>query len=235
MAVPTFVHDDLQRLGFEIAPDVIDQLADYLDAMLDVNTRMNLTAIRDRDEAWRRHIIDSLTLLPGFEDVADGSLVVDVGAGGGLPGIPLAIALPHLQFTLVESTGKKATFLKSLALPNVTVVNDRAEHVGQDPAHRQRYTIAICRAIGPMRELLEYTLPLLTIGGRLLAMKGPKAEAELRDAGDALAALGGGEVEVIEAYPASFELNTVIVAVVKDRPTPKTYPRRPGVPRQEPL
>lgn len=239
MLIPPFVHDDFASLGFEIEPDALEQLATYLEMMLEVNQRMNLTAIREPDAAWSRHIVDSLTTLPGFEDVPDGSRIVDIGAGGGLPGIPLAIVLPHLRFTLIEATGKKAAFLtecvKTLGLDHVTVINDRAETVGQDDRHRQQYDIAICRAIGPMRELLEYALPLIKVGGLLLAMKGPKAEAELRDAGDALDKLGGGEVLVFDAYPEGFDLNTVIVSITKERPTPDEYPRRPGVPRQEPL
>ena len=237
--IPSFVHTDLGALGVSLPDAAVDTLSRYLDLLLAANRRVNLTGIRDRDEAWRRHIIDSLTLLPGLAELPDGATVIDVGSGGGLPGVPVAIALPNVRVTLLEATGKKANFLgecvEQLGLGNVQVVQDRAEAAGQDRAHRQRYDAAICRAIGPMRDLLEYTLPLVAVGGRVLAMKGPKAEAELRQASDALWTLGAGELQVFDAYPEGFGRHTVIVCITKARLTPKAYPRRPGLPRQDPL
>lgn len=240
--VPAFVADALVALEVRLEPSVLGQLAYYLDLLLEANQHVNLTGIRDRDEAWRRHIIDSLTLLAGLSDVTDQDTpvkIIDVGSGGGLPGIPVAIALPGVRMTLLEATGKKARFLEQcvtqLKLTNVRVVQDRAETLGQAQAHRQHYDIAICRALGPLRQVLEYALPLVAVEGRLLVMKGPKVEAELRDAGDALAILGAGELQVFDAYPASFGQGTVIVQVDKARSTPDEYPRRPGIPRQEPL
>lgn len=239
MTIPAFVHEDLSRLGIEAAAETLEAMGRFLELMLETNRRMNLTAVRDPDEAWRRHIIDSLTLLPWLADLPSGSRIVDVGSGGGVPGLPVAIAMPDMPMTLLEATGKKAKFLEQcvseLGLSHVRVVNDRAEKAGQDKQHRQRYDVAICRALGPMRELLEYTLPLVKVDGYLLAMKGPKAEAELKDAGDAMAILGGGDLEVYEAYPEGFDQNTVIVRLAKVADTPKQYPRLPGVPRHEPL
>ena len=238
-SVPKFVVEDLVQLGIDLDDDAVAKSADYLDALLAANRQFNLTSIRDRDEAWRRHIIDSLTLLPGFNSLSQGGCVIDVGSGGGLPGIPLAIARSDLQVTLLEATRKKAQFLKQcvreLNLMNVKVVNDRAETVGHDKAHRQRYDVAVCRAIGPMSPLLECTLPFVKVQGYVLAMKGPRGQKELEAASDALAILGAGEIRVFDAYPESFALNTVIVSVQKARPTPRTYPRPPGMPRRAPL
>lgn len=237
--IPSFVSDELDRLGLEVDPVTLDKLAEYLDALLEANKQFNLTAIREPEAAWRRHIIDSLTILPCVDDLPEHARVIDIGSGGGLPGIPLAIARPDLNITLLESTGKKAAFLQycaaELGLSNITVVHERAERAGQDPDYRSQYDLAVCRAIGQMGELLEYALPFLKIQGRLLAMKGPRAEEELQTAGDALTLLGAGEVQVIEAYPEDFELNTVIVMVTKQGPTPPEYPRLPGVPHQTPL
>jgi 16S rRNA (guanine527-N7)-methyltransferase len=237
--IPTFVRDDLAKLEIALDDSVLTRLARYLALLLEVNQQFNLTAIREPEAAWRRHIIDSLTVLPGMEHLTEGGTVIDVGSGGGLPGIPVAIARPDLSVTLLEATGKKAEFLRrcvaELPLPNARVISGRAEHVAHDNTYRQQFDVALSRAIGPMREMLEYTLPFVKLGGVLLAMKGPKAEQELADSADALDTLGGGELQVYEAYPEGFDQNTVIVSVAKERPTPKTFPRHPGIPRQTPL
>ena len=129
-----------------LSDDLLNKLAQYLAILLDANKQFNLTSIRDPDDAWRLHIIDSLTLLPGLEGMSPSTTVIDVGSGGGLPGIPLAIARPDLSVTLLEATGKKAEFLRrcvaELPLPNVSVIQDRAENTGQaagpPPALRRR-------------------------------------------------------------------------------------------------
>lgn len=237
--IPTFVASDLDALGIELPPDALAQLADYLDRLLDVNQRMNLTAVRERDAAWRRLIVDSLTALSGLEPLNEGATVIDIGAGGGLPGVPLAIARPDLSFTLLDATGKKVRFLEqcidALKLANTRAIQDRAESIGHQSAHREQYDLAISRAIGHMSEVLEYSLPLVKIGGRVLAMKGPKAEQELEESGDALALLGGGDLQVFDAYPNSFDSNLVIISIVKERETPKKYPRTAGIPKRSRL
>lgn len=238
-AVPPFVAEDLAKLNLEVAPDELTRLARYLDFLLETNEKFNLTAIKDRDSAWKRHIIDSLTVLPAISELPANARVADVGSGGGLPGIPLAIARPDLQFTLIEATGKKARFLeecaKTIPLPNVRVANVRAEQAGQDKSLREKFDVAVCRALGPMRELLEYTMPLVSVGGWVLAMKGPNVETELEEAGDALHILGGGEITILDAYPENFGIETVVVVINKTEATPKPYPRPPGTPRLEPL
>ncbi|QDU33955.1 Ribosomal RNA small subunit methyltransferase G [Poriferisphaera corsica] len=237
--IPQFVRDDLARLEISIDESELTQLAQFLDMLLDANTRMNLTAIRDRDAAWSRMIIDSLTLLPGLENVEAGSRVIDIGSGGGLPGIPLAIARPDLNITLLDATGKKVDFhnqaITTLELNNCQSIQNRAETLGQEKQHRAQYDLAVSRAIGKISEVLEYSFPLLKVGGRMLAMKGPAVEQELAVASDALSILGAGELFIFDAYPESFDNNLVVVSVLKESPTPKDYPRLPGIPKQCPL
>lgn len=239
MTPPDFVRDDLAKLGLVVSDHELALLARYLGAMLEANTRFNLTSIREPDDAWRRHVIDSLTLLPFLSGFGEGKSLVDVGTGGGMPGMPIAITRSDLRVTLIESTGKKARFLEetvaSLGLKNVRVRPDRAEALGQLKGVRESFDVAVCRALGPMPELLEYTLPLVRVDGFVMAMKGPSVEGELKRSGDALTKLGGGEVQVYDAYPEGFGQNTVIVAIEKIGRTPRDYPRRPGVPRAEPL
>lgn len=231
--------ESLIRLGLDTSETAYALLNQYLDQLLLANQQFNLTGIRDRDQAWDRLIVDSLTLLPGLEHMAGGSTIIDVGSGGGLPGVPIAIVRPDLHITLLEATGKKARFLQdcidNLSLPSVRVVHQRAEALGQDQHHRQSYDVAVCRAVGPMNCVLEYLLPLVCVGGRALVMKGPNVESELEIAGDALSILGAGELCVFEAYPEDFGRDTVIVSVLKERPTPNAYPRRDGIPKQSPL
>lgn len=241
-SIPDAVRGDIDRLGLSdlVNDEVLARLAGYLDLLLEVNRQFNLTAVRDRDRAWGTLIVDSLTPLAGLEGlVPEGAGIIDVGSGGGLPGVPIALALPGVAVTLLEATGKKARFLErcvsELGIKNVRVVQGRAETVGQQGEHRERYDVSVCRAVGPMRVVLEYLLPLVRVGGVVMVMKGPKAEGELEEAGDAMVTLGAGQVRVYDAYPEGFGRDTVIVAVDKEGSTPKAYPRLPGVPGQTPL
>lgn len=220
-------------LGIDFEAGDIERLGRYLSLLLDANKRFNLTAVTDLQQAWTRHILDSLMLLPllaGHEATS----VIDVGSGGGLPGVPLAIAMPDVRFTLLEATGKKAQFLEeakaALSLDNVEVVNERAEAIGQDfHAHRERYDVVIARAVGRLPTLLEITVPLARIGGLVLAMKGEQAAAEVAESKTALHLL---HAHVIETMPTG---SGVIVVIEKQRKTPRTYPRRPGEPKRSPL
>ena len=231
---PTF-NAACQTVGLQLEPAERDRLAAYLQLLLETNKQFNLTAIKEPAEAWQRHILDSLSLLPFIGEARN---LIDIGSGGGLPGIPLACVLPDLPITLVEATGKKARFLATciseLGLGRVEVVTDRAETAGQGVMWRGKYDIAVARAVGPLNVLLELTMPFVRSDGRVLAMKGRRLDEELRDAGDALMILGQGEIEVYEALP-GLEQDAVIVEVTKRAPTPKAYPRRPGEPKTNPL
>ena len=239
---------------FALTDETEAALRRFLDLLLDENTRVNLTAVRDPQQAWRRLICDSLTLLGGIDAGSEDPTadiphptclnIVDVGTGGGIPGMPLAIARSQATFTLLDATGKKIRFIQEaiekLGLTNVRAIQERAETIGQAPAHRQKYDLAVSRAVGSVAEVLEYTLPLVKVGGRVLLLKGKEAERQLDEAADALTVLGGGEVAVFEAYEdaadddlAAKEL--VIISVLKEDTTPRDYPRRPGVPRSEPI
>lgn len=239
MDIPDSVHADLEALGFDLSGAMLERLAIYLEFLMEYNRRVNLTAVRSWQEAWHRLIIDSLTLLPALENFAPEATVIDIGSGGGLPGIPIAVTREDLSVTLLEATGKKSQFLDScierLGLHRVTTIQGRAEIIGRHPEHRQQYDVAVSRAIGTMSVVLEYSLPLVKVGGAILAMKGPKAEAELAAAADAMAVLGAGELAVFDAYPDSFENQLVVIAIGKDRPTPWKYPRDPGIPKRAPL
>lgn len=220
-------------MGIEFDPGDVERLGQYLALLLETNKTHNLTAVRDPDEAWTRHVLDSLSLLPLIASAA-ARTVIDVGSGGGLPGLPLAIVMPDVHFTLLEATGKKARFLAQTAdrlhVANVAVVNDRAETVGQDASHhRERYDLATARAVGRLPVLLELTLPLVGVGGHVLAIKGRQARREIEEAGPALRLLHGRIVDRV-----STSTGTILV-VRKTSRTPPEYPRRPGEPKRAPL
>ncbi len=238
-SVPEGLTDILNFLKVRLTHEQIASLGAYLDLLIETNKQFNLTAIRNRDLGWSKHIIDSLTVVPFMSELRPGATVIDIGSGGGLPGVVIAIARPDLRVTLLEATKKKARFLEQcieeLNLENTRVVCDRAETIGRISTRRGRYDAAVCRAIGPMNVLLELALPLLRVGGVLWAMKGPKGLDELNVSSDALMVLGAGEVDVAFAYPEAFNVSTIIITVAKAHTTPKPYPRLPGTPKQSPL
>jgi 16S rRNA (guanine527-N7)-methyltransferase len=178
-------------------------------------------------------IEDSLVLL---DHLADALRVVDVGSGGGLPGLPLKISRPDLELTLIDADQDKAAFLvqacAALGLRGVKVLAARAEDVGRDPQCRETFDLAVARALAPMPVLVELCLPLVRVGGRLLAQK-TRAES-VTVAERAIELLGGRLLSVVDARSAARVTGTVVV-VEKIRPTPAAYPRRPGIPARKPL
>ena len=212
-----------------------DQLSRYLDLVIAANERMNLTRIVDRASAEVQHVGDALTLLPFLP--ATGS-VADVGSGPGVPGIPVAIARPDLAVTLVEATAKKATFLRetatALGLTNVTVRNDRAETYGQSDAGRQRFDVAVARAVATCDWLAEWLLPLVRTNGVALMMKGPRAADELPVAAAAIKLCGGGPA-VVHPVALPDTDGRVIVQIPKARPTDPRFPRPATEAKGKPL
>lgn len=207
----------------------------YLDLLLQANQRMNLTRLVDRQQAAVGHVGDALTLLPWIP--AGPLKLIDIGSGGGVPGIPLAIALPEAQVMLVESTQKKAAFLRDcvreLKLSNVEVCPQRAEEAGRSPL-RGRFDVATARAVGELSFLVEWCMPLLVKGGRLLAMKGAKAREEIASATAALRTLNAAE-PVVHSVELPGTENHVILEVIKLGQTPATYPRPATIAKSRPI
>ncbi|MFU8828604.1 MAG: 16S rRNA (guanine(527)-N(7))-methyltransferase RsmG [Phycisphaerales bacterium] len=237
---PASFLSECEQFGLAFEPGELEQLGRFLDFLLKVNEVMNLTAIREPEEAWLRHIFDALTLLPLLEELPDGSQVADVGSGGGLPAIPLAIAMRGVRFTLIESTAKKADYLSAavavLGLKNVEVLHKRAEEVGQDfRGTRERFDAVTARAVGRMPMLLELTVPLAkapegdTPAGRVILVKGEQAERELAEAKQALYLLHAAHIGTVETPTGR------LLVIEKLRKTPRTFPRAVGEPKRAPL
>ena len=205
----------------------------YFELLTEYNEKINLTAITDPDEVIKKHFSDSL--LPYFLGlIPNGSSIADVGSGAGFPGIPLAIVLPECEFTLMESIGKRVDFLNvvisELGLKNCRAEKIRAEEAGaKGSKYRESFDFATARAVSRLSILSEYCLPLVKVGGRMIALKSAAAQTEIDEAVNAISTLGG-ENALIIGTP---ERN--VVAVDKADPTPEKYPRRTGIPEKRPL
>ncbi len=198
---------------------------------------INLTAIRDPVDVARLHVVDSLTAVPSLRQRGAEGLL-DLGSGGGFPGITLMAALPSWRGLLVDSTGKKAAFLDTVVRAvglhaRVAVAPVRAEALAMDRRHRERWPVVTARAVGSLAELVELAFPLLSIGGALVAWKRGPLEAELASAGRALDALGGGQVEVVDTSLAGLAGHRLAI-VTKGGPTSAGYPRDPADRRRRP-
>jgi len=205
------------------------------------NQRFNLTAITDWEGVLVRHFLDSLSCLKGLPraNLAAGAQVIDVGTGAGFPGLPLKLVCPKMRLTLLEATHKKVTFLENmvrvLGLDGVDVIHGRAEELGRDPIHRERYDWALARAVAEMPTLAEYLLPLVRVGGAALAQKGEGAAAEVHEADVAIVTLGGRVRQLVPVELRGLAETRYLVVVDKVAATPEKYPRRPGMPQKRPL
>ena len=205
------------------------QFAVYNEMLIDWNTRMNLTALTAPADVAVKHIIDSLAAYDAalFDGAAT---LIDVGTGAGLPGIPLAVYAPHIRVTLMDSLQKRVRFLmevtRAMGLTNTVAVHARAEEAARQPAHREHYDIAVSRAVARLPVLLEYALPLVRVGGTFLALKGRAYAAEAAEGAGIARRLGGGAIAARPVHLPGLDDVRAILAVRKEKPTPKRYPRR---------
>jgi len=216
----------------------VTSLIAYEKELLEWNQKFNLTAIRDVESIRIKHFLDSFSCVLAWQVNAPNSLI-DVGTGAGFPGIPLKILYPNMKLTLVESVGKKAMFCQHvvsvLGLEHVNVVKARAEEVGQDRHHREKYDWALARAVANLNVLSEYLLPLVRLGGTMLAQKGESGPAEAQSAEQTMKILGGKLKQVIPINLPGVADDRYLVLVGKIAATPHNYPRKPGMPAKMPL
>lgn len=228
----------LSLVGLALSPRQVVAFERYATELVDWNRRFNLTAITDREQIEVKHFLDSLTCLLAMRGRPLGR-AVDVGTGAGFPGLPLKIACPGLQLTLVESVGKKAQFCRHvvevLGLEAVEVIHARAEEVGRRPGHREGYDWALARAVAPLPVLVEYLMPLLKVGGRAVAQKGESGPAEAQAAERALGILGGRLLQLIPVEIPGVAEARYLIVMEKTAATPAQYPRRPGMAAKRPL
>jgi 16S rRNA (guanine527-N7)-methyltransferase len=222
----------------QLPPGFADAVERFVALLLAANRRINLTRVTEPAAVARLHLLDALAALPAIDDLERGGRSLDLGTGGGVPGLVLALARPAQRWVLVDSVRKKADvlrdFVATLGIDNVEVIAERAEVLGHDPEHRESHDLVTARACATLPVLVEYALPLLSVGGALVAWKGPISADELHAGRAAAAACGGGAPAVLP--PGFDELGEHrFVVIAKSKPTPQRYPRRPGEPGRHPL
>lgn len=226
--------------GVDVSRETAERLDRFASLLLEWNQKLNLTAITDPQGVLIKHLLDSLTAAP-YLPQGPFSLL-DVGSGAGFPGIPLAILRPDAKVTLLESLQKKAKYLEQVCAElglSVTVLNTRAELAGKDAAFREGFDVVTARAVAALPTLCEYCLPLVKVGGRFLAMKGPDGEAEAQQAAKALAVLGAGKVQThtlqLPARPCPEQAVRKLLVIEKKSSTSDKYPRASAKISKQPL
>lgn len=220
----------------EIDDNKIQKFYDYMNLLVEWNKKINLTAITEEKDIILKHFVDSLTVL---KYIKENKSIVDVGTGAGFPGIPLAIMNDSLKITLVDSLNKRINFLNEVCnkinLKNIKAIHARAEEFGQDNNYRESYDVAISRAVANLTVLAEYLLPLVKVGGKIICMKGPDIEEELKQAKSAIDLLGGKFERCDNFCLPKSDISRNIIIINKIKETPKKYPRKAGTPAKTPL
>ncbi len=226
-----------EEAGFSLSEKQLEQFSQYADLLLETNRSLNLTAITDPEEVAVKHMVDSLLVYN--PERFHNHTIVDVGTGAGFPGLPLKIYDPGMRVTLIDSLQKRLNFLEQvvakLELGQVRCVHARAEDAGKDPALREKFDVAVARAVAALPVLAEYCLPLVRVGGVFYAMKGSRYQEEVEAAHYAVEVLGGKIRTVRPVHLPGLEDQRAIITIEKVRPTPRQYPRKAGTAVKKPL
>lgn len=228
----------LKTLSIRLNEKQVDQLMEYYEILIEWNKVMNLTAITEFEDVVSKHFIDSLSLCE-YIDLSKEYRIIDIGTGAGFPGIPLKIAFPNLEVTLLDSLNKRIKFLdeviNKLDLTNIKAIHGRAEDIAIQQEHRQNYDIAVSRAVAGLNILSEYCMPFVKVGGMFIPYKSGEIEDELQTAKKAITTFGG-QVQKVEYFMLpNTEIKRTFVMIEKMKETPKRYPRNAGKPSKEPI
>ena len=229
----------ISELNSRYGNDKTDKLLKYMQRILEINEHINLTAVREEDEFLEKHIVDSLAC-NDYEEFQRSKLVVDMGTGGGFPGIPLAVTNPDKKFILADSLNKRLKVINQVAeelgISNIELVHMRAEDMGHNAKYREKIDVCVSRAVASLNILSEWCLPLVKKGGYFIPYKGENAEDEIASADTAVKVLGG-DVEKIENP--SQDKNAIsghrLIFIKKYNNTPKRFPRKPGIAKKSPI
>lgn len=230
----------LEELNITLTDEQIEQFLQYYEMLVEKNKVMNLTGITEYEEVIQKHFLDSLSLIRVIPDIASQKLtVIDLGTGAGFPGIPLKIAFPELDITLMDSLNKRILFLQevidALGLKKVSAVHGRAEEMASNATHRQQYDFCVSRAVSNLAVLTEYCLPFVKKGGLFVSYKSADSDAEIQEGKKAISILGGKLTSVDKFQLPDSDLRRALVCIKKVKDTPKKYPRKAGTPAKLPL
>jgi len=226
------------ELGLNLNSNQMDKLLKYKDLLLEWNQKINITAIEDENEIITKHFLDSLTGIT-IPEINTAASIIDVGTGGGFPGIPLGIMLNDTKITLLDSLNKRIMFLKEvidqLNLSNFELIHGRAEDFGNNLMYREKYELCVSRAVANLSVLSEYCLPFVKVGGNFVSYKGSDVQDELDQALNAIKILGGNFSDIkLVKIPYTDIIHSLII-IKKSRQCPTKYPRKAGKPSKSPL
>lgn len=228
--------DMLNKIGVNLTDKQVNQFLKYYEMLVEKNKVMNLTSITEFDEVIEKHFVDSLQIAQ-YVDLTQEVSIIDIGTGAGFPGIPLKIAFPEINVTLLDSLNKRINFLNEvideLGLEKITALHGRAEDYGKNGTYRERFDYCVSRAVANMSSLSEYCLPFVKVGGSFIPYKSGSIDEELEQAKKAVFLLGG-KIEKVEKFALS-EAQRSFVFIKKEKNTAKKYPRKAGLPTKEPL
>ncbi len=227
---------ECENINLEISLEDANKFYKYMKLLLEWNEKINLTAITEENEVIIKHFIDSLTI---YKYLNEAKSIIDVGTGAGFPGIPIKILNKEIDITLMDSLNKRINFLnevvKNLNLERISCIHSRAEELGRDKKFREKYDVAVSRAVANMSTLVEYLLPFVKVGGMCICMKGSSIDEELKEAEKAIKMIGGKveKVEKIILPNSDYERNIVIIRKINN--TNSKFPRKAGIPKKEPI
>ena len=227
--------EEANKNSIEVNDEQLEMLYKYMTGIIEWNDKVNVTAITEERLFIVKHFIDSLLInqyLQGKESV------IDIGTGGGFPGIPLKIMNKDKVFTLIDSVNKKLNVIRDLSekigLEKLQIIHTRAEELANKKEYREMYDVATTRAVSNLSTILEYMLPFIKVGGIAICMKGPNYKEELKEAEKAIEVLGG-KIEKIETFNIENEMERNVIIIKKIKNTPNRFPRGQGKPLKEPI
>jgi 16S rRNA (guanine527-N7)-methyltransferase len=233
--------DGAQRLGINLNEEQIKKFSRYLELLVQWNQKINLTSLKTPQEIIIKHFLDSISCIKVINKYIDteGVSVIDVGAGAGFPGIPIKIICPSARLSLLEARKKKTIFLEKVTeeinFQRVKILNGRAETFGKCADHRERYDIAISRAVAHLNILSEYCLPLVRVGGLFVAQKGRSYKKETEKSFKTIKVLGGEMIGAEKVRIPFINQERYLLVIKKIKDTPLKYPRKEGLPQKRPL